>query len=336
MREGFTGGVEKPPPFSTPSASTSTPPERISMALPTIRTKGSLCSGTGALDMATPGSLAWVAETADGPSRVLKRDHPEVPNLGDITAPDFDPPYVDLLTSGDPCQSMSHAGQRRASDDERFLWPYVIEVVRRVRPAEVFFENVSGVTTVPLVPGGPRPGAGSRGSVLRLRLDDLRAAGYDCRWMVFGACAVGAPHCRHRWFLRGRYVGDGAPPAVRIPWKCTKGASLLPTPRAVDGKSGQQTLINGRTLGDRGPRLGDIGARLRVTAGRPRMPYGRSTHGRGHLSHLPHTILFAWHRGALAGRMMAWHCGARTAYFRLMDEPDSPICPMCVFRAGGR
>lgn len=32
--------------------------------------------------------------------------------------------------------------------------------------------------------------------------------------------------------------------------------------------------------------------------------------------------------------MIAWHCGARTAYFRMQDEPDSPLCPMCVFRAG--
>ena len=75
---------------------------------------------------------------------------------------------------------------------------------------------------------------------------------------------------------------------------------------------------------------------LRVIAGVPRLPYGRSTHGRGHLSHLPHTVLFAWRSGSLAGRMIAWHCGARTAYFRLMDEPDSPLCPMCVFQAGKR
>lgn len=75
---------------------------------------------------------------------------------------------------------------------------------------------------------------------------------------------------------------------------------------------------------------------LFVTAGEPRKPYGRSTHGRAYLTHLPHTVLFAWRCGILAGQMMAWHCGARTAYFRLVDEPDSPLCPMCVFQAGRR
>ena len=59
-----------------------------------------------------------------------------------------------------------------------------------------------------------------------------------------------------------------------------------------------------------------------VTAGRPRLPYGQfETQGRGYLTHVPHTILFAWLRGQLAGRMVAWRCGTRTAYFRLIDEP---------------
>jgi hypothetical protein len=77
-------------------------------------------------------------------------------------------------------------------------------------------------------------------------------------------------------------------------------------------------------------------AGLRVTSGEPRLPYGRSTSGRAYLSHLPHTILFAWRDGRLAGRMVAWHCGARTAYFQLLDEPTSPLCQMCVFQARGR
>lgn len=73
---------------------------------------------------------------------------------------------------------------------------------------------------------------------------------------------------------------------------------------------------------------------LHITAGIPRLPWGRSTHGRGYFSHMPIAILFAWRRGVLVGRMVAWQCGARTAYFRLIDEPDSPVCAMCRCRAG--
>ena len=74
------------------------------------------------------------------------------------------------------------------------------------------------------------------------------------------------------------------------------------------------------------------GRRLLVTSGTPRLPYGRSTAGKGFLTHMPHTVLFAWHEGVLVGRMISWWCGARTAYFRLMPEPSSPMCVPCQFR----
>lgn len=75
---------------------------------------------------------------------------------------------------------------------------------------------------------------------------------------------------------------------------------------------------------------------LRVTASDPRPGYGVSTHGWGRLTHLPHTLLFAWRGEELAGRMVAWYCGARTAYFRLGNEPESELCQMCVFLKRGR
>lgn len=210
-----------------------------------IRTKGSLCSGTGALDAATPGEVAWVAETNPGAMRVLKREHPEVPNFGDITTTDWNyrQHHVDLLDSGDPCQSLSAAGRQLASDDARFLWPHVMDIIDKIRPHHLFLENVQNIVSVPLVKGG------ERGGVLKLRLDNLREAGYAVKWTVLGACAVGAPHHRHRWFLRARYVG-GTPAAERILNKCgaprTGGRLLLPTPRARGWKGGALTDRPGR------------------------------------------------------------------------------------------
>lgn len=205
-----------------------------------ILTKGSLCSGTGALDRATPGELRWVAETAPAPAALLRREHPWIENKGSITVPaSFTRSQVDLLTSGDPCQSMSAAGRQLASDDERFLWPDVMNVIHEVRPREIFLENVQNIVSVPLVKGG------ERGGVLRLRLENLREAGYEVRWTVLGACAVGAPHHRHRWFLRARYVGAAAPEAVRLVNGCGAprpgGRNLLPTPTTRDGVGGPGT-----------------------------------------------------------------------------------------------
>jgi len=75
---------------------------------------------------------------------------------------------------------------------------------------------------------------------------------------------------------------------------------------------------------------------LLVTSGKTRIPYGLPTSPRGRLTHLPHTILFAWDRGRLVGRMMVWQCRARTAYFRLSREPGDQLCQMCVFQSRGR
>jgi hypothetical protein len=75
---------------------------------------------------------------------------------------------------------------------------------------------------------------------------------------------------------------------------------------------------------------------LRVTASQPVPAFGVSTHGRGRLTHLPHTLLFAWRGEELAGRMVAWRCGARTAYFRLSAEPGGPVCDLCELFARRR
>lgn len=210
--------------------------------------KGSLCSGIGALDAATPGELAWYAETNESTAAVMKREHSGAANFGDITTTDWNyrQHHVDLLTSGDPCQSMSAAGRQKASEDERFLWPDVMRAIMALHPLGIFLENVQNLVSVPLLRGAD-DWRGERGSVLKLRLDDLRAAGYAVRWTVLGACAVGAPHHRHRWFLRARYVGADAPAAVRVGARAICGAPrgggriLLPTSMGNDAKGPGKT-----------------------------------------------------------------------------------------------
>ncbi len=71
-------------------------------------------------------------------------------------------------------------------------------------------------------------------------------------------------------------------------------------------------------------------AGIRVTQASFDLPWGRSTGRNAFLTHMPRAVFLAWRRGALAGHMVAWWCGARTAYFRLCDEPESPLCPPCL------
>lgn len=151
---------------------------------------GSLCTGYGGLDMAVQtvfdGTLAWVADNDPGASRILAHHHPDVPNLGDLTAVDWhDLEPVDVVIGGYPCQPFSTAGKRKGVHDPRHLWPHIARALGVLRPRLAVFENVAGH--------------------LRLGFDtvlrDLAAIGFDAEWCLVRASEVGAPHQRQRLFL---------------------------------------------------------------------------------------------------------------------------------------
>ncbi|WP_382465472.1 DNA cytosine methyltransferase [Streptomyces noursei] len=148
---------------------------------------GSLCTGYGGLDMAAQsvfgGTVAWVADPDPGASLILAHHHPQVPNLGDLTAVDWagvEP--VDVLTAGYPCQPFSTAGHRKGVADDRHIWPHIAGALRVLRPRIVVLENVA--------------------NHLRLGFDavlaDLARGGFDAWWCVVRASDVGAPHQRRR------------------------------------------------------------------------------------------------------------------------------------------
>ncbi|WP_141695370.1 DNA cytosine methyltransferase, partial [Klebsiella pneumoniae] len=92
---------------------------------------------------------------------------------------------------GSPCQPFSHAGQRKGTNDERHIWPYVREAIRRVRPRYTVLENV----------------AGHRSLGFDRVLGDLAEDGLHVRWTSIRASDIGAPHQRERVFL---FVTDPA------------------------------------------------------------------------------------------------------------------------------
>ncbi|MGP3686230.1 DNA cytosine methyltransferase [Streptomyces sp. IBSNAI002] len=133
------------------------------------------------------GRIAYVAESAPGPSAVLAERYPDAPNLGDIRAIDWDQLVgeVDAITAGFPCQDISIAGNRVGIRGARSgVWVNVVEAVRIVRPRILFLENVSNIRT--------------RG--LEVVLGDLAEIGYSARWVCVRATAASAPHLRDRWF----------------------------------------------------------------------------------------------------------------------------------------
>jgi hypothetical protein len=67
-----------------------------------------------------------------------------------------------------------------------------------------------------------------------------------------------------------------------------------------------------------------------VTKATPGLPWGRSLHASGYLTHVVDEILIAWRAGRPVGWKVRWRCGSGTSWFRLLDEPDSTVCPVCL------
>ena len=109
---------------------------------------------------------------------------------------------VDILTGGFPCQPFSAAGKRRGTEDNRFLWPEMLRVIRLTKPTWVIAENVRGLLTI------------EQGVVFEQVCTDLEASGYEVQPLIIPAVAVNAPHRRDRiWFVARNTEHDGKPRA---------------------------------------------------------------------------------------------------------------------------
>ena len=152
----------------------------------------SLFSGIGGLDLAaewagieTIGQCEW----AEYPTKVLERHWPDVPRWKDIRTLTGESFYertgrrtVDIISGGFPCQPFSVAGKQRGKEDDRYLWPEMVRVIKELRPTWVVGENVAGIVRMAL------PDI----------LSELEVCGYRTRTFLIPACAVGARHRRYR------------------------------------------------------------------------------------------------------------------------------------------
>lgn len=161
-------------------------------------THGSLFSGIGGFDLAA----RWAGwdnlfncEIDLFCRTVLKYHFPDAEQYGDIKTTDFAVwrDRIDVLSGGFPCQPFSQAGKRKGTEDDRYLWPEMLGVIRSVRPRWVVGENVLGIVNW------------SKGLVFEQVCSDLEAEGYEVQPFVIPACGVNAPHRRYRtWFVAHR------------------------------------------------------------------------------------------------------------------------------------
>jgi len=124
---------------------------------------------------------------------VLQHHFPEVPILGDIknVTKETVPTRPDVICGGFPCQPFSVAGDQRAKNDPRHLWPEMLRIIKEQKPTWVVGENVSGLVKLGLDE----------------ILDEMEDQGYSTRTFNIPAFSVGAPHQRQRLWIIG-HLGD--------------------------------------------------------------------------------------------------------------------------------
>jgi DNA (cytosine-5)-methyltransferase 1 len=190
-----------------------------------------LFSGIGCAEFAMPWvDWRWQAEIDPFASAVLRHRFPGVPNLGDVTAPDFleraaamGP--LDVLVGGPPCVAFSVAGLRRSLDDPRgnltLRW---VQAIHATDPVWCVTENVPGWLSTkdnafgcflaglvgadaPLVP--PRE-CGGRWTDAGMVAGPVRTAA----WRIICAQYHGVAQRRRRVFVVSGRTGDGANPGA--------------------------------------------------------------------------------------------------------------------------
>ena len=142
--------------------------------------------------------------------KLLEHRFPGVPNLGDITAVDWEAVQrVDVLTAGFPCQDVSAAGLREGMQlgNRSGLWFAIVRAIAVLRPSIVILENVRGLLSARAhSPVEPCPVCVGDGPARRLRalgavLGDLAGLGFDAEWEVVSAADAGSCHKRERVFI---------------------------------------------------------------------------------------------------------------------------------------
>lgn len=199
----------------------------------------SLFSGIGGPDLAAQWAgmeTILFCEREPFAQKVLRKHWPNVPiidDVHDVTREELDRlgiGTIDALSAGFPCQPFSHAGKREGTDDERYLWPQVVRVLKELQPTWFIGENVAGLLSMAEPDGAAQlesrivlPGEEEDlyealftqqekmlfGNICK----DLEDIGYEVQPFVIPAAAVGAKNLRERVFIlgyseRGRLGGE--------------------------------------------------------------------------------------------------------------------------------
>jgi DNA (cytosine-5)-methyltransferase 1 len=121
--------------------------------------------------------------------KVLRKHWNDVPIYEDIKKLDARKIKADVLVGGFPCQSISIAGKQKGKDDDRFLFPQMLRVIKEVKPKWIIGENVQNLLNI------------SNGEILQGIHNDLEACSYEVQTFSISASSQGAWHKRARVWI---------------------------------------------------------------------------------------------------------------------------------------
>lgn len=161
-------------------------------------THGSLFSGIGGFDLSAQW-MGWTnvfqCEKDEWCRKVLGKNFPDVKRYSDIkefNAKEYEG-QIDVISGGFPCQPFSVAGKQLSKEDDRYLWPEMLRIIREIKPSFVVCENVPGIIKL----------------ALDTVLSDLENEGYTTETFIIPACAKNAWHRRDRIWIIAYAHGNG-------------------------------------------------------------------------------------------------------------------------------
>lgn len=137
----------------------------------------------------------YFAEIEPFPIQTLKKNWPDVPNIGDVSAVNFRDFNVDVMCGGFPCTDISIASKTKDGiyGKRSGLWKQFFRAIDEAAPKYVLIENVFALL----------------GRGLNTILQDLATCGYDATYTTLDSKYFGVPQRRRRVYILG--VRDGIP-----------------------------------------------------------------------------------------------------------------------------
>nr|BAR27828.1 DNA (cytosine-5-)-methyltransferase (TIGR00675) [uncultured Mediterranean phage uvMED] len=145
--------------------------------------------------------------------KVLRKHWSDVPIYEDIKKLDARKIKADVVVGGFPCQSISIAGKQKGKDDDRFLFPEMLRVIKEVQPRWIIGENVQNLINI------------ADGQILQGIHNDLEAENYEVQTFCISAASIGAWHKRSRvWIIAAdskklRFSGGSSEECRDKKWK---------------------------------------------------------------------------------------------------------------------